>query len=245
MPTPPPPSVKSPPRGAADKPMLWPLCAIDTGSPSSGGADKCGAGRGQGSDRTHRRHQVCRRQGGRRPVHVSAEKRRQGKRKKIDKESHQRPSHQEAFICRWRLLSIPACSAWKSAAEHECDQIDYGRSGDHCQWSRNWTNKVTVFKKSVQMYLNHLKRFQKRCSCAAISCFTVKAVTEGGVVCALGVDTGRYTQLCFTLNLHKGCLTPARFNNTDKRSDRPPLPVLWLHKEQRAGLLLMVTASPI
>lgn len=167
------------------------------------------------------------------------------KEKKKDKESHQRPTHQEAFICRWRLLSVPACSAWKSAAEHECDQIDYGRSGDHCQWSRNWTNKVTVFKKSVQMYLNHLKRFQKRFSCAAFSCLTVKAVTEGGVVCALGVDTGRYTQLCFTLNLHKGCLIPARFNNTDKRSDRPPLPVLWLHKEQRAGLLLMVTASPI
>lgn len=95
------------------------------------------------------------------------------------------------------------------------------------------------------MYLNHLKRFEKRFSCAAFSCLTVKAVSEGGVVGALGVDSGRYTQLCFTLNLHKCCLTPARFNNADKRSDRPPLPVLWLHKEKRAGLLLMVTASPI
>lgn len=38
-------------------------------------------------------------------------------------------SHQEAFICRWRLLSIPACSAWRSAAKHECDQIDFGKVG--------------------------------------------------------------------------------------------------------------------
>lgn len=49
----------------------------------------------------------------------------------------------------------------------------------------------------------------------------------------LGVDTGRYTQLCFTVNLRKRCLSSGRFNNTDKRSDRPPLPVLWLQSEQR------------
>lgn len=71
--------VKSFPRGVTDKPVLRPLCHIDTNCIPSGGSDKRCAGCGQGSGRTHRCHQMCSRQAGWRPIHVSAKGRRQGK----------------------------------------------------------------------------------------------------------------------------------------------------------------------
>lgn len=78
---------------------------IHTGSVSSGGSDKRGAGRGQGSRWTHRRHQMCRWEASRRPVHVSAEERCQG----IGTERHKERSHGGATCVSFYCFCISMC----------------------------------------------------------------------------------------------------------------------------------------
>lgn len=77
---------------------------IHTGSVSSGGSDKRGAGRGQGSRWTHRRHQMCRWEASRRPVHVSAEERCQG----IGRECLNERSHGERHVFHF-IVSVFQC----------------------------------------------------------------------------------------------------------------------------------------